>query len=193
MKVLILTGIWLQVPLLQQLPFLDAALPSDYDLGPRLLLHPLLCVATGSNNEPNKVVPRVLLHGDVELLMELGWAVISRGLEGGIAADQLGDDLLPLAVKALPRPVFAGVDADAQVIVYWLRGRRAGALWAVVEGEPRLQQARNLQEARVEVVHLGIHLGGEVLHEIRKRDGRAGLLLGPARLPLPSSRAALAA
>jgi hypothetical protein len=28
-------------------------------------------------------------------------------------------------------------------------------------------------------VHLGIHLGGEVLHEIRECDGRAGLLLGP--------------
>lgn len=192
MKVLVLTGIWLEVPLLQQLTLLDAALPSDYNLGPRLLLHPLLRVAAGADDEANEVVARVLLHGDVELLVELGRAVIGGGLEGGVAADELGDDLLALAVEALPGAVLAGVDADAEVVVDGLGGGRARALGAVVEGQARLQQARDLEEARVEVVHLGIHLGGEVLHEIRERDGRAGLLLGPPRLAL-AARAALAA
>jgi hypothetical protein len=42
-------------------------------------------------------------------------------------------------------------------------------------------------------VHLGVHLGGEVLHEVRERDRRARLLLGPPRLALPAPGPALAA
>jgi hypothetical protein len=41
-------------------------------------------------------------------------------------------------------------------------------------------------------VHLGVHLGGEVLHEVRERDGRARLLLGPPRLALSALGPALA-
>nr|CAB3455137.1 unnamed protein product [Digitaria exilis] len=115
------------------------------------------------------------------------------GLEGGVAADELGDDLLPLAVEALPGAVLAGVDAYAEVVVDGLGRRRARALGAVVEREARLQHARDVEEARVEGVHLGVHLGGEVLHEVRERDGRARLLLGPPRLALPGPGTALAA
>jgi len=53
--------------------------------------------------------------------MELRWAVIRRGLEGGVAADELRDDLLTLAVEALPSTVLSGVDTDAKVVVYGLR------------------------------------------------------------------------
>lgn len=193
MEVLILAGIRLEIPLLQQLPFLDAPLPPDDNLGTGLLLHPLLRVAARADDEPDEIVPWVLLHGDVELLLKLGRAVVGGGLEGGVAADKLGDDLLPLAVEALPGAVLAGVDADAEVVVDGLGRRRARALRAVVEREARLQQARDLEEARVEGVHLGVHLGGEVLHEVRERDGRARLLLGPARLALPPPGPALAA
>jgi len=42
-------------------------------------------------------------------------------------------------------------------------------------------------------VNLGIHLGGKVLHEVRERDGRARLLLGPPCLALPRPGPALAA
>lgn len=192
-EVLVLARIWLEVPLLQQLALLDTALPTDDNLRTGLLLHPLLGVATGANNEADKVVAGVLLHGDVELLLELGRAVVGGGLEGWVAADELGDDLLPLAVEALPGSVLAGVDADAKVVVDGLRGGGARALGAVVERKARLQQARDLEEARVEGVHLGVHLGGEVLHEVRERDGRARLLLSPPRLPLPSPGPALSA
>jgi len=191
MEVLILAGIRLEVPLLQQLPFLDATLPPDDDLGTSLLLHPLLCVAARADDEPDEIVPRVLLHGDVELLLEPGRAVVGGWLEGGVAADELGDDLLPLAVEALPGAVLAGVDADAEVVVDGLGRRRARALGAVVEREARLQQARDLEQARVEGVHLGVHLGGEVLQEVRERDGRPRLL-GPARPALPAPGPALA-
>ena len=192
MEVLILAGIRLEVPLLQQLPFLDATLPPDDDLGTSLLLHPLLRVAARADDEPDEIVPRVLLHGDVELLLEPGRAVVGGWLEGGVAADELGDDLLPLAVEALPGAVLAGVDADAEVVVDGLGRRRARALGAVVEREARLQQARDLEQARVEGVHLGVHLGGEVLQEVRERDGRPRLLLGPARPALPAPGPALA-
>jgi hypothetical protein len=148
-EVFVLAGIWLQVPLLEQLPFLDTTLPPDDNLGTSLLLHALLRVATRANDEADKVVAWVLLHGDVELLLELGWAVVGGGLEGGVAADKLRDDLLPLAVEALPSAVFAGVDADAEVVVDRLRGGRARALGAIVEREARLQQTRDLEEARV--------------------------------------------
>lgn len=185
MEVLVLAGIRLHVPLLKQLPFLDAALPSDYDLGARLLLHALLRVTARADDKADEVVPGELLHGDVELLLKLGRAVIGGGLEGRVAADELGNDLLALAVEALPGAVLAGVDADAEVVVDGLGGGRARALGAVVEGEARLEHAGDLEEARVEVVHLRVQIGGEVLHEVRERDDGAGLLLGPPRLALP--------
>jgi len=134
-EVFVLAGIRLEVPLLQQLPFLDTTLPPNDNLGTSLLLHALLRVATRANDEADKVVAGVLLHGDVELLLELGWAVVGGGLEGGVAADELRDDFLPLAVEALPGAVFAGVDADAEVVVDGLGGGRARALRAVVERE----------------------------------------------------------
>ena len=152
MEVLILAGIWLEIPLLQQLPFFDTTLPPDDDLRTSLLLHPLLRVAPRANDEPNEIVPWVLLHGDVELLLELGRVVVGGWLEGVVAADELGDDLLPLAVEALPGAVLAGVDADAEVVVDGLGRRRARALGAVVEREARLQQARDLEQARVEEI-----------------------------------------
>ena len=42
-------------------------------------------------------------------------------------------------------------------------------------------------------MHLGVHLGGEVLHEVLEHDSQASLLLSTLRLALPSPSPALAA
>jgi hypothetical protein len=42
-------------------------------------------------------------------------------------------------------------------------------------------------------VHLGVHLGGEVLHEVREHDSQASLLLSTLCLALPSPSPVLTA
>jgi hypothetical protein len=42
-------------------------------------------------------------------------------------------------------------------------------------------------------MHLGVHLGGEVLHEVLEHDSQASLVLSTPRLALPSPSPALAA
>jgi hypothetical protein len=57
-------------------------------------LHALLRVAAGADDEPNEVVPRVLLLRDAQLAVLLLWAVVGRRLEGGVDRQHLRDELL---------------------------------------------------------------------------------------------------
>jgi hypothetical protein len=42
-------------------------------------------------------------------------------------------------------------------------------------------------------MHLGVHLGGEVLHEVLEHDSQTSLVLSTPRVALPSPSPALAA
>ncbi len=74
---------------------LHRSLPTDGDLCVGLLLHPLLGVAAGADDQPDEVVARVGRLGNEDLPVLLGWAVVVGRPVGGVILDQLLDQLAP--------------------------------------------------------------------------------------------------
>mmetsp|Transcript_35872 Transcript_35872/g.67641 ORF Transcript_35872/g.67641 Transcript_35872/m.67641 type:complete len:623 (-) Transcript_35872:404-2272(-) len=131
--------------------------PADGDLGVGLPLHALLRVATWPDDEPEKVVPRVLLGWDVQLALLLLRAVVRGRAVGGALLNQLLDGCTACFLQRLPHAHLAGVGAVAGVVVGRLRGGRAFPLRNVrVHQLPAHELVVDLRQALVQLRHLRV-------------------------------------
>lgn len=111
---------------------LNGATTPNGNLGVSLLLHALLCVATGANDEANEVVVGVLMLWDGDLFDKLSWLVISWWFEVGILLDQVLNDPVAEIQHLLLVPDLTGVQTHTILVIDRLRrGRSLPFRWDV--------------------------------------------------------------
>jgi len=108
------------------LALLNAALPSNDDLGPRLLLHVLQCVPSRTNEQTHKVDVWMFFLRDHYFVRHLHcWGlVIGRSLVVRIYQHHLLDALMSGVLEFFPLAILSRVQPLSVPTVYWLWARR---------------------------------------------------------------------
>jgi len=151
-QVLVLAVVVLRIP---RCAFLDGALAPDGNLRVCFFLHPLLCVAAWTDDQPDEVVTWVLLLRDENLTGFLLRFIVRRWAECRGLFQQLLNQLMPALHHSLPCTYFSCVLPDAQPVINRLRRRRA----------PWVALRRNIQLPRKQLAidFVELHLQGSDL------------------------------
>lgn len=103
-------------------PLFDGAPTSDGNLGVGLLLHALLSVSSGTNNETNEVVARVVLLRNEDLALLFARPVVGRWPVAGVCFDHfLNQERAPVH-EFLLVTYFPGVETLSILIIAWWGG-----------------------------------------------------------------------
>ena len=105
---------------------LDRAPAPDGNLGVCLLLHSLLCVSSGTNDQPNEVIAGVVLLRNEDLAFLFAWAVVCWRSVARICFDHLFNQEGAPVHELLLVSDFSGVETLTVLVV--AGGWRGGSL-----------------------------------------------------------------
>ena len=119
----------------------NASFPSQHDARVRLPFHALLRVPARPQNQPDKVIPRILVLWHVQLSLLLPRPPIVRRLKlpGFRVRHQPLDELVALAIQLILHPRLARVHLDAEPVILRRRRRTPIALRPFVHEIPHRQ------------------------------------------------------
>mmetsp|Transcript_24172 Transcript_24172/g.41059 ORF Transcript_24172/g.41059 Transcript_24172/m.41059 type:complete len:237 (-) Transcript_24172:254-964(-) len=146
-------------------PVLHAALAADADLRACFLLHTLLGVPSGSNNNANEVVRGVLLVGNINFLERLGANEVRWRLIQGVHFQQLFDSGHALLSEGFTHTHLPCVGTHTPGVVL---GRRRGRSVGVVLESSRVRRHSHKAVTQALQLHLQHH---SLLHYLLSDHG----------------------
>lgn len=113
--------------------FLDRPPTPDGNLGVGLLLHALLSIAPGTNDQPNEVIAGVVLLGDEDFAFLFTRSIVCWRSVARVCFYHLLNQEGPAVHEFLLVPYFSGVETLAILVIAWRWGWRSFTLWRDVE------------------------------------------------------------